>query len=89
MVRTLPISEVKMKLTDLVTGVEKRGEEIVVTRNGRPAAILLSHAEYASLKETLDVLSDPDLLAQVRKSRDYFKKGKKGRAFEDVFGEPL
>ena len=89
MIRTLPISEVKMKLTALVTGIEKRGEEIVVTRNGRPAAVLLSHAEYASLKETLDVLADPVLLAQVRKSRRFFRKGGKGSSFEDVFGEPV
>ncbi len=89
MARTLPISEVKTKLTDLVTGIERRGEEIVVTRNGRPAAVLISHAEYSSLRETLDVLTSPDLLCQIRKSRRYFKKGSKGGTFEDVFGEPL
>jgi prevent-host-death family protein len=89
MLKTLPISEVKAKLPDLVTGVEEREEEVVVTRNGRPAAVLVNYSEYERLKETIDVLSDPDLMEQIRKSQTFFQKGKKGMTFEDVFGEPL
>ena len=89
MLKILPISEVKAKLPDLVTGVEEREEEVIVTRNGRPAAVLVNYSEYERLKETIDVLSDPDLMEQIRKSQMFFRKGKKGMAFEDVFGEPL
>ena len=89
MARTLPISEVKTRLPELVAGVMEREEEIVVTRNGRPAAVLVNVAEYARLKGTLDVLSDPDLMRQIRASERYFAKGGKGLSFEEVFGEPL
>ena len=89
MPKVLPISEVKTRLPELVRGVEEREEEVVVTRNGRPAAVLVSHAEYQRLKETVDVLSDPDLMAQVRASRSFFASGNRGASFEDVFGEPL
>ena len=89
MAKTLPISEVKARLPELVTGVEEREEEVVVTRNGRPAAVLVSYAEFERLKETLDVLSDPDLMRQIEKSRAFFASGRKGVSFEDVFGEPL
>ena len=89
MAKILPISEVKARLPELVTGVAEREEEIIVTRNGRPAAMLVSYAEYERLKETLDVLSDPDLMAQIRESEAYFASGKKGLSFEEVFGEPL
>lgn len=89
MAKTLPISEVKARLPELVTGVEEREEEIVVTRNGKPAAMLVNYAEYERLKETLDVLSDPQLMQQIRQSRAYFASGKKGLSFEEVFGEPL
>lgn len=41
------------------------------------------------LKETLDVLSDPDLMKQIRESEAYFATGKKGLSFEEVFGQPL
>ena len=41
------------------------------------------------LKETVDVLSDPVLMRQIRASRRYFVKGRRGLSFEDVFGEPI
>jgi antitoxin YefM len=56
----LALSEVKTRLPELIAGVQEREEEeVVVTKNGRPAAILLNVDEYARLKETLDVLGDP------------------------------
>ena len=88
MTKTLPISEVKARLPELVVGVLEREEEVIVTRNGRPAAMLINIDEYHRLKETLDVLSDPDLMAQIRASERYLAKGGKGRSFEDVFGVP-
>lgn len=89
MAKILPISEVKARLPELVTGVAEREEEIIVTRNGKPAAMLVSYSEYARLKETLDVLSDPEMMRQIRHSLAEFASGKPGLSFEDVFGEPL
>lgn len=89
MAKTLPLSEVKTRLPELVAGVQEREEEVVVTKNGRPAAILINVDEYARLKETLDVLSDPVLMKQIGRSRAFYKTGKKGFSFEDVFGEPF
>jgi len=89
MAKTLPISEVKARLPELVRGVEEREEEVVVTRNGRPAAVLVNYAEFERLKETLDVLSDPHLMRQVQQSRAFYGSGRQGLSFEDVFGEPL
>ena len=86
---TLPISEVKARLPELIAGVEEREEEIVVTKNGRPAAILMNVQEYERLKETVDILSDPDLVQQISRSRAFYRARKKGLSFEDVFGEPL
>jgi prevent-host-death family protein len=88
MARTLPISEVKTHLPALLTGVEEREEEIVVTRKGRPAAVLVNFAEYERLKATVDVLSDPELMRQIKRSRRYFARGGKGLALDEVFSEP-
>jgi len=85
----LPVSEVKTHLPELLTGVEEREEEIVVTRRGRPAAVLVNFVEYERLKATLDVLSNPVLMRQSRRGRRYFAAGGKGLSFEQVFGEPL
>ncbi len=89
MTRTLPISEVKTHLPEIVDKVMARDEQIVVTRKGKPAAVILSYGEYESLRETLDVLSDPVMMKQIHKSMSYFAKGGKGKSFEDVFGESL
>ena len=89
MSKTLPISEVKMRLPELVSGVSEREEEIIVTRNGKPAAVLVNYDEYERLKETLDVFSDANLMSQIAKSLHFYRAGKKGLSFEDVFGEPL
>ena len=62
MSKILPISEVKTRLPELVSGVAEREEEIVVTRNGKPAAVLVNYDEYERLKDSLDVLSDPVLI---------------------------
>jgi len=89
MTKTLPISAVKTHLPALVDGVAQREDEIVVTRNGTPAAVILNYAEYERFKETLDVLSDPGLLRQIQRSRAFYAKSRRGLSFEDVFGEPV
>ena len=89
MSKTMPISEVKTRLPELVSGVAEREEEIVVTRNGKPAAVLVNYDEYERLKDTLDVLSEPLLMKQIGQSKGFYAKGRRGQCFEAVFGEPL
>ncbi|MCS6303401.1 MAG: type II toxin-antitoxin system Phd/YefM family antitoxin [Nitrospira sp.] len=89
MAKTLSLSEVKTRLPELVAAVQEREEEVVVTKNGRPAAVLINVDEYTRLKETLDVLSDPALMNQIAESRAFYRRENKGLSFEDVFGELL
>ena len=89
MAKTLSLSEVKTRLPELVAGVQEREEEVIATKNGRPAAMLINVDEYTRLKKTLDVLSDPVLMKQIGRSQAFYKTGKKGLSFEDVFGEPF
>ncbi len=64
--KILSLSEAKTKLSGLVDEVERRDAEIVITKNGRPAAVLVSPEEYDSWKETLAVRSDRDLMKAIR-----------------------
>ena len=89
MLKTLSLSEVKTRLPELVTGVQEHEEEVVVTKHGRPAAVLINVDEYTRLKETLDMLSDPVLMKQISRSKSFYRTGRKGLTFEDVFGESL
>ena len=74
--KTLSLSEVKAKLSGLVEEVERRDEEIVITRNGRPAAVLVSPEEYDSWKETRAIRTDKDLMREIRAGLAAFKARK-------------
>ena len=65
----LSLAEVKNRLSEVVEQVESQHARVTITKHGRPAAVVISADDLESLEETLRVLSDPDLLAQVRASR--------------------
>ena len=64
--KTLPLSEAKAKLSSLVERVGNTDEEIVITKNGRPAAILMSPDEFDSWKETIAVRNDKVLIKEIK-----------------------
>ena len=72
---TLSLSEAKMKLSGLVDRVNTTDEEIVITKNGRPAAILVSPDEFDGWKETLLIRSDPNFLKELIKGIRALKQG--------------
>jgi prevent-host-death family protein len=75
MVETLSLAHVKSKFSEMVDRVEYTHDRITVTRNGRPAAVLISPDELASLEDTLELLSDPEAMAQLRESRQAHAAG--------------
>lgn len=62
---SLALTEVRDKLSDIIDEVTTTGSEYVVTRHGRPVAVILSFDEYDSLIETLNVLSDDDTMSAI------------------------
>ncbi len=72
--KTLSLSEAKMKLSGLVQAVSDTDEEIVITKNGAPAAVLISPEEFESLKETIAVRSDAALSEEIRKGLQSLKE---------------
>jgi antitoxin YefM len=75
MPETLPLSLVKARLSELVDRVEGEDERIVVTRNGRAVAVLISADDLESLEETLVVLSDRELMRRVREGERAAERG--------------
>ena len=63
--KTLPLSEVKAKLSRLIDDVSARDEEVVITRNGVPAAVLVSADEYGCWQESLAVRGDAELMRDI------------------------
>lgn len=77
----LPLAEVKNRLSEVVEQVETEHARVTITKRGRPAAVLISADDLDSLEETLTLLSDPGVMAQVRESREEFAA--RGRAASD------
>lgn len=73
---TLPLAEIKKRLSEIVDGVEDRHDRVVLTRNGRPAAVILSPDDLAALEDTLDLLSDPKAMRAIRKAEADIDAGK-------------
>jgi prevent-host-death family protein len=82
--KTLSLSEVKMKLSELVERVYSTDEEIIITKNGRPAAILVSPDEYDSWKETSDILRDADLMKEIESGLEALKRNSKLYTLEEL-----
>ncbi len=75
---------VRDHLSEMVDRVEHHHERLVVTRNGRPAAVLISPDDLAQLEETIDVLSDSDALADIREADAAYQRGDVVRGVDAV-----
>lgn len=74
--RFIPVSEAKTRLLDLVRDLQAKDDIIAITKNGVPAAVLLSAEKFEGFLETIDVLSDEKAMASLRRSRRKAKAGK-------------
>ncbi len=72
--KALPLSEVKSKLSELVSEISARDEEIMITKNGKPAAVIISSDEFDSWKETVAIRNDKELMKEIRSGLKSKKK---------------
>ncbi|MGC2373799.1 MAG: type II toxin-antitoxin system Phd/YefM family antitoxin [Solirubrobacteraceae bacterium] len=84
MTETLSLSSVKAHLSELVDRVEDQHDRVVVTRNGRPAAVLISNEDLEELEETLAIMSDPALMAQIQESEQALSSGEQGATLAEL-----
>lgn len=64
----MPLADVKNRLSEVVDRLEREHGRVVITKHGRPAAVVLSVEDLESLEETLDILGDQPAVARLRKS---------------------
>jgi antitoxin YefM len=74
--KTLSVSEAKMKLSSLVETVRATDEEIVITKNGSPVAVLISPDEFESWRETTTIRANSDIMKEIKRGITALKKKK-------------
>jgi prevent-host-death family protein len=88
MTKTLPITQARECLRSLVERASRRMARFIITRKGKPDAVLMSHAEYQSWMETFEVMADREEMESIREGIAALVGGQ-AESYEDVFGEPL
>jgi antitoxin YefM len=69
MTEALPLAHIKAHLSEVVDRVEHQHFRVILTRNGRPAAVLVSPEDLEALEDTLDLLSNPDAMKEIDTAR--------------------
>lgn len=82
MSKTMTVTDAKARLSELVAAVATTQDHVDITRNGEPAAVLVSHAELAALRETIAILSDPGAVEDIRAAEADIAAGKTVKADE-------
>ncbi|MBI3779496.1 MAG: type II toxin-antitoxin system Phd/YefM family antitoxin [candidate division NC10 bacterium] len=84
--RFIPITEAKTRLLDLVRDLQAEDDIIAITKNGVPAAVLLSVERFEGFLETIDILSDEKAMTSLRRSLREARAGRWIR-HDEVFGK--
>ncbi len=72
---TLPLADVKARLSAVLDEIRDSHERVVITRNGRPEAVIIAVDDLESLEETLDILSTPGALEEIREAEEAIARG--------------
>ncbi len=77
------LGEVKNRLSEIVERIERMHGRVVITKHGHPSAVIMSVEDLESLEDTLDILSDPKAIADIRKARKEMAAGSTVRLTKD------
>jgi antitoxin YefM len=75
-VNAMPVGDARDHFSELIAEVERTHRRVTGTRHGRPVAVLISPEDLESLEETLDILSQPGALEEIRRSETDIAAGR-------------
>lgn len=79
----MPLADVKDRLSEVVARLEREHGRVVITKHGRPAAVVLSVEDLEGLEETPDILSDSILMRRIRKAEAEIAAGEVQELMKD------
>lgn len=78
----LPLAETRNRLSELIANLQAEQDQLVVSRNGRPAAVIVSIEEWEGIQETLAILADPEAVESLARGTEEDERGEVVRADE-------
>ncbi|HEY2239753.1 MAG TPA: type II toxin-antitoxin system Phd/YefM family antitoxin [Streptosporangiaceae bacterium] len=75
MTETIPLADAKARLSAVLDDVRDTHDRFVITRNGRPEAVIISVADLETIEETLDLLSTPGAVEEIRSAEAEIARG--------------
>ena len=73
---TVPLTSLRPNLPKIMDRVSKYFDRYIITRHGKPEAVLLSEEDYESLLETVEILSDREAVMRIKRAKRQIKQGK-------------
>ena len=73
--REVPVSQARARLTQLANELADSQETVTITRRGKPVLAMIGYELYESIMETLEIMSDADLMATLRDSLEEARRG--------------
>lgn len=75
MTKNVTLKHLRPRLPEIVDAVDSKMDRFIITKRGKPVAILMSVDDYESLLETLDILSDTKLMKRIKQAEEDVRKG--------------
>ena len=76
MVNMITLKELRPELPDVIKHIDSRLDRYVVTKRGKPIAVMMSPDDYEGLLETIEILSDKDTAKRIKQAKVEIKQGK-------------
>ena len=76
MVNTITLKELRPELPAIIKKIDSRLDRYVVTRRGKPIAVMISPDDYEGLLETVEILSDKESVKRIKQAKQQIKEGR-------------
>ena len=76
MVNTITLKELRPELPEVIKDIDAKLDRYIVTKRGKPVAIMMSPDDYEGLLETIEILSDKETARRIKKAKQQLKEGK-------------
>jgi antitoxin YefM len=75
MTKTVTATEARKNFFTILQEIETPGVSVVITHEGHPKGVLMSVEEFEGWMETMDIMSDPQEVAEIKEGMKQAERG--------------